>query len=95
MMQLLRAGSAVRGSRGSCLGLEVNLTLILYLFAVLADLLHYGLGVLPLFKSTVIFSVMKLTAAALTPAVFCAAASILLAQLAQSTSIRYVFFIIL
>ena len=87
MMQLLRAGSAVRGSRGSCLGLEVNLTLILYLLQFLRTCSITALGSCPSANSTIIFSAMKFTVALWTPSVFRAASSILLAQLAQSTSI--------
>src|SRR5699024_9684213 len=46
-----------------------------------------ALGSWPSSNSTLILRVMKLTVAFLTPGVFWAAASILLAQLAQSTSI--------
>ena len=47
----------------------------------------------PSSNSTCIFNAIKFTVASFTPAVFFAASSILFAQLAQSTSILYAFFI--
>ena len=58
--------------------LQIDFAIVFYLLAVLQNIFHNSLRILALF----------------TPAVFFAASSILFAQFAQSTSILYVFFMI-